>query len=211
MSIYKGDKLVSAIRCSGGGGVYVWEKYDATAPYSAVTNPTGTKEAPSDISGSGHKGYTIDTVTGVFTLTGEGYDDYPKFYASASPNRIYELKEMIIAGRYQYGYFTIDAVQGDLSKGETCYGTVTSDNETAYPRNGEQDGFWYVLVGESTGGGGSTTLQSKSITPSESVQNVTPDRGYDGLSKVTVGAIQTETKTITTNGTVTPSSGKYLK
>ena len=38
-------------------------------------------------------------------------------------------------------------------------------------------------------GGGNYTLQSKSVTPTKSQINVTPDSGFYGLSDVTVGAI----------------------
>ncbi len=46
-----------------------------------------------------------------------------------------------------------------------------------------------VVAGVS--GGGNYTLQEKSITPTKSQQNVTPDSGYYGLSGVTVAAIPT--------------------
>ena len=65
------------------------------------------------------------------------------------------------------------------------------------------------------------TLQSKSATPTESAQTITPDSGYDGLSQVSVGAISSSyvgsnvprqaAQTITpTTSDQTIASGKYL-
>lgn len=56
-------------------------------------------------------------------------------------------------------------------------------------------------------------LQTKMASPSTSQQSITPDQNYDGLSEVTVNAIQTETKTVksaTSSQTITPTSGKFI-
>lgn len=69
----------------------------------------------------------------------------------------------------------------------------------------------YLIARKKTGGTGSAaTLQTKTVTPTTSAQQVIPDSGYDALSKVTVSAIPSEYVS-TTDATATSSdivSGK---
>ena len=61
-----------------------------------------------------------------------------------------------------------------------------------------------------SGGGGSPKLQTKTVSPSISSQNVIPDSGYDGLSRVAVNAMPTGSLngiSVNSNGLITSSVG----
>lgn len=108
--------------------------------------------------------------------------------------------QTIPMGTYLTGAQTIegdaDLVAGNIKSGVTIFGV------------------------EGTYSGAGVSLQTKSVTPTESQQEVTPDSGYDGLSKVTVGAISStyigseidqrdETDLTAFGATVTVPAGYY--
>jgi hypothetical protein len=92
------------------------------------------------------------------------------------------------------------------NEGNVVTGTFTIDEEMSIQTDLLAQ-IEVALEGKVGGGSSAPTLQDKTVTPTTSVQNVTPDSGYDGLSKVTVNAIPSTyiqpsgTKTVTTNGT----------
>jgi hypothetical protein len=92
-------------------------------------------------------------------------------------------------------------------------GTLTITSSAAstggYFKSGTKYQLSYV-TGATVSSGTTPKLQTKTATPSSSSQTIKPDSGYDGLSQVTVNAVPTETKNITTNGTYTPSAGKFF-
>ncbi len=72
------------------------------------------------------------------------------------------------------------------------------------------------LLGKKSGGGGSSNLQTKSVSvTSNGTSTINPDEGYDGLTKVNLTTnvqpnLESKSITITENGTtnVTPTAGK---
>ena len=142
---------------------------------------------------SNPKGYQAESTTKTTTqqLTTKGATTITPSSASQTA---------VNSGVYTTGKITVSAVPTETKK-------ITA-NGTYSPSAGKYFSSVEVAIA-----GDTPTYQSKTISPSTSVQTVTADSGYDALSDVTVNAIQTETKSVTptiSTQKVTPTSGKYL-
>lgn len=172
--------------------------------YSKGTKYTGTiatVEGPTpniSVSGSGLitasvsnlKGYQSSATTKTSTqqLTTQGIK-------VITPND--SVQTAVSAGVYTTAPTTVSAVPTETK-------SITS-NGTYNPTNGKY--FSSVTVNVA---GDTFYTQTKSVTPTESKQTVTPDSGYNGLASVTVGAISSTYvgSAVPTQGakTVTPST-----
>lgn len=99
---------------------------------------------------------------------------HKKLYSFSSTN-ISPSGTTILEFRDSEDPWPVDIVTEPLSV--TSNGTYTAPSGTAYTP---------VTVNVPTP---TPSLQTKSVSPSETAQTVTPDSGYDGLSQVSVGAI----------------------
>jgi hypothetical protein len=160
-----------------------------------------------------YKTYTFDETTGVITLSDPlstsqsssadqlyNYEEYPYWYGDKSSgttdNTVYKFTNITTSGSsynktYTWYYDKAIVSGGSQSKGDFIEYIADAD-DSAYPDNGIKNGYWYVKVANGNGedtGSTSPKLQSKTVTPTESVQTIKPDGGYDGLSQVTVSAI----------------------
>lgn len=139
---------------------------------------------------SNPKGYQASTATKTATqqLTTQGIK-------VITPND--SVQTAVSAGVYTTAPTTVSAVPTETK-------SITS-NGTYNPTNGKY--FSSVTVNVA---GDTFDTQTKSVTPTESEQTVTPDSGYDGLASVTVGAISSTYvgSAVPTQGakTVTPST-----
>lgn len=125
-----------------------------------------------------------------------------------TPSDTEQSAPVLSGGNIGYSGFKVSAVPVDSAFKKTI--TPTKDEQTLSIAGGK------YISGSITVNGYIPNLQEKTVNPSEAPQDISADPTYDGLSKVTVQAIQIDSAKNTATPAVdaqkiTPDSGKYFK
>lgn len=186
-TLTSGAQMLSGVTSYSNG-----KKYTGTIPIVAAPTPTVSVSASGTITASVENpyGYQASNTTKTATTNLSTQDA-----KTITPNDSTQIA--VDSGVYTTGATTVSAVPTETKK-------ITA-NGTYSPSAGKYFSSVEVAIA-----GDTPTYQSKTVFPSTSVQTITADSGYDALSDVTVNAIQTETKSVTANGTYNPTSGKYF-
>lgn len=162
MGVYLGSNAVDmqgGFVSGGSSGVKLQSKTVTPSEHTQTVNPDSSYDALSSV--------TVGAISN--TYIGSGVTK--KSAATYTPGT---SDQSIASGQYLNGTQTI---KGDSN--------LTAGNI----RNGVKIFNVTGSYAGSSSGGNTPNLQTKTVTPSESTQTVSPDSGYDGLSKVTVNAI----------------------
>ncbi len=162
MGVYLGSNAVDmqgGFVSGGSSGVKLQSKTVTPSENTQTVNPDSSYDALSSV--------TVGAISN--TYIGSGVTK--KSAATYTPGT---SDQSIASGQYLNGTQTI---KGDSN--------LTAGNI----RNGVKIFNVTGSYAGSSSGGNTPNLQTKTVTPSESTQTVSPDSGYDGLSKVTVNAI----------------------
>lgn len=162
MGVYLGSNAVDmqgGFVSGGSSGVKLQSKTVTPSENTQTVNPDSSYDALSSV--------TVGAISN--TYIGSGVTK--KSAATYTPGT---SDQSIASGQYLNGTQTI---KGDSN--------LTAGNI----RNGVKIFNVTGSYAGSSSGGNTPNLQTKTVSPSESTQTVSPDSGYDGLSKVTVNAI----------------------
>lgn len=165
MGVYLGSDAVDmqgGFVTGGASGVKLQSKTVTPSENTQTVNPDSSYDALSSV--------TVEAISNTYI----GGSVTKKSAATYTPGT---SDQSIASGQYLSGTQTIkgdaNLVAGNIKSGVSIFGVSGT------------------YTGSSSGGSGSVSLQSKTVSPSERTQTVKPDSGYGGLSQVTVNAIST--------------------